>query len=204
MKLAVLSDIHGHLVDNIRPVDVVIFCGDIIPLFCQRDVDMSREWFTCEFIPYASKLPAKHVIFIGGNHDFYLETLVSQRISEKIWYLNNTCVTLDDVTFYGCPMTSKLRNWAFYDATYNYDDMPRADVLICHDMPNVVNAHYVYGKTFGNDNLTRQLHKYKYCFCGHWHDANHEQLIHDDCKIFNTSIKNDNYEIAYDVKYVEI
>lgn len=37
MKICVLSDLHGFLIDYIQPCELVLICGDIVPLRMQRN-----------------------------------------------------------------------------------------------------------------------------------------------------------------------
>ena len=74
MKVVAFSDPHGDLpkVKNFPECDVVCIAGDICPLDVQRDLVESISWFLLTFKPWAESLPCKKVIFIGGNHDFFL------------------------------------------------------------------------------------------------------------------------------------
>lgn len=38
MRICVLSDLHGNLIDNIEPCELVLICGDISPLKYQRSL----------------------------------------------------------------------------------------------------------------------------------------------------------------------
>ena len=77
MKIVGLSDIHGLLLkpEDVPQCDVVCICGDIVPLDYQNDTIKSVSWFLLNFLPWTDKLRCDKVIFIGGNHDFFLENL---------------------------------------------------------------------------------------------------------------------------------
>ena len=78
MKVISMSDLHGYLPDSkiVPACDVVCICGDIVPLDYQNDIVKSISWFCLEFIPWTDSLNCKKVLFIGGNHDFALETIM--------------------------------------------------------------------------------------------------------------------------------
>lgn len=37
MKICILSDLHGFLIEDIQPCELVLICGDIVPLRMQRN-----------------------------------------------------------------------------------------------------------------------------------------------------------------------
>lgn len=83
MKVAAISDLHGLLPKDLPQGDVLCICGDIVPLEYQRDLVQSIAWFCLEFVPWTDSLPYKKVIFVAGNHDFFLEAL--HRGASKTW-----------------------------------------------------------------------------------------------------------------------
>ena len=74
IKVVAMSDMHGSLpkAKDFPKCDVVCIAGDICPLDVQRDLVESISWFLLEFKPWAESLPCDKVIFVGGNHDFFL------------------------------------------------------------------------------------------------------------------------------------
>lgn len=75
MKVIAISDLHGYLPKDLPSGDILCICGDIVPLDYQNDLAESIAWFDLEFVPWTDSLPYKKVIFIAGNHDFFLEKL---------------------------------------------------------------------------------------------------------------------------------
>lgn len=154
MKIVALSDIHGHLPNpkTFPECDVVCVCGDIVPLEYQNNTVQSSTWFVLEFNDWANKIPCKNVIFIAGNHDFFLERISDKGLvtpkdvmktlfpgnlysKTKLIYLCDNSVTIDGVKFYGTPWITDLPNWAFFkneeDLTDAYDKIPKkVDVLL--------------------------------------------------------------------------
>lgn len=147
------------------PGDVLCICGDISPLYIQRSTQKCIAWFAGAFLPWTDSLPYKRVIFIGGNHDFFLEDLHNGGIEKigcqynarevenilmpeglgkkhKVTYLFDSSSTIDNKTFYGTPWIAELDRWAFYkddDELRNiYDKIPSGvDVLMTHMPPKV-------------------------------------------------------------------
>ena len=75
MKVVAISDLHGDLIKNIPSCDVVCICGDICPLDIQNNTYKCVSWFCLDFLPWTNSLPCKKVIFIAGNHDFFLQDI---------------------------------------------------------------------------------------------------------------------------------
>lgn len=75
MKIAVMSDLHGILperessyFDDFDGVELLLICGDIMPLSIQHNMLESREWMSLSFIPWVKSLNVKQTVFIAGNH----------------------------------------------------------------------------------------------------------------------------------------
>lgn len=91
MKVCAISDIHGRLEEpsNMPSADVLCICGDIVPLDYQRDYEASIAWFCLEFVPWTDSLPYQNIVFVGGNHDFFLERL-HRKDTETVWDRDNS------------------------------------------------------------------------------------------------------------------
>lgn len=75
MKTIVISDLHGILperessfFDDLNGTELLLICGDIMPLSIQFKMLESREWMGLSFIPWIRSLNVKQTIFIAGNH----------------------------------------------------------------------------------------------------------------------------------------
>ena len=73
MNFAAMSDLHGILITEVEPVDVVLIGGDITPLNIQGAHRKCRQWFRDIFLPWADSLPASLVVLVAGNHDMWME-----------------------------------------------------------------------------------------------------------------------------------
>ena len=65
MRIAVMSDNHGIL-PQIRDenIELLLICGDIVPLSFQSDMELTKWWFEDKFKSWAEELPVEKVIFI--------------------------------------------------------------------------------------------------------------------------------------------
>lgn len=118
-KIVAISDLHGSLV-AIPECDILLLVGDIGP-----DDRVNANWFFhIPFRMFLKDAPAKKIVMIAGNHDFYLETDsgydlmkdLERDLSGKFIYLENDHVYLDefDLKIFGSPNVPYLKNWAFY------------------------------------------------------------------------------------------
>ena len=169
MRIVAMSDLHGFLYkpENVPECDVVCICGDTVPLDYQDDDVASIAWFCLEFVPWTDKLPCKKVVFIAGNHDFYLEHIMLGPIREdgtrkcrtasevlkkllpgnnkgkhKLVYLRDSSFEFEGKRFYGTPWISDLKRWAFYSdedgLKDHWNQIPKKlDVLLTHMPPNI-------------------------------------------------------------------
>ena len=169
MKIVAVSDLHGYLPkpEDIPACDVVCICGDFVPLEYQNDDVASIAWFTLEFVPWTDKLNCKKVIFVAGNHDFFMEHVMlgperedgsrkcrtasevlkkllpgNNKGKHKLIYLRDNSVEIEGKKFYGTPWTTGLPGWAFAVTEEDFAEllkqMPKKlDVLLTHMPPRV-------------------------------------------------------------------
>ena len=178
MRILGLSDIHGNLLEKIPECDVLCLCGDIIPLNIQKNNQQSEYWWKNKFTSWINKIDCKEVIVVPGNHDFYFEwlynllddnnkhtefnnfvTLLNYICKKPIHILINESVTINNITFYGCPFVYPIGGWAFESIKEEHYIIPKCDVLLTHDTPKYNNILEYYGSG-----------KSKYWLYGHWHE----------------------------------
>lgn len=84
MKILFISDTHGEhqKLNNLPQADILIHSGDI----SKRGKDYEIE----DFIKWLSSLDFRYKIFIAGNHDFYFESLLSDKKNSelKVFFFN--------------------------------------------------------------------------------------------------------------------
>ena len=162
MRIVALSDLHGAL-PQLPECDVVTISGDIVPLEKERDGEESAEWFRGLFQQWCLALPCRRVIFIGGNHDRFLEHLLKEYTVEEILHglfeqdtdrkivlLHDSAYEYEGVKFYGTPWCPDLIKWAFYadDETRKerIEQIPDCDILLTHCPPKIGTQGVVRGK----------------------------------------------------------
>lgn len=72
MVICAFSDMHGELDFKIKPCDIVLICGDIVPLRIQNYTTPSEIWLKNTFLPWCTSLPCEKVLFVAGNHKNFL------------------------------------------------------------------------------------------------------------------------------------
>ncbi len=109
MKIICISDTHNQHEKLLLPEgDCIIHAGDFTDSGTKRETKIFLEWF--------SSTPYKHKIFIAGNHDFYLQKKahkLNQIIPDNIHYLQDSGVSIEQINFWGSPVTPGDASWAF-------------------------------------------------------------------------------------------
>lgn len=209
MELTIISDTHGKhdsLTGSLTGGDILIHCGDVSGRGYEHEIVMFLKWF--------SEMSYHKKIFIGGNHDFYLqnnERLVREMIGNhnkrrgstgEIIFLQDDEYILNGVKFYGTPW----QPW-FYDWAYNlprggeklkmaYDIIPDdVDVLITHCPPMGILDITGRGDHAGSELLYKRLKDLNpaiHCF-GHIHEGC-GQVNLDGTQYVNASVLDERYE----------
>lgn len=147
---------------------------------------------------------------ISFKKDILNPLLKKHNLFKKVSYLDNNYIDYNGYKIYGCPNVEGCYGWAFSAAeiTEIYRSIPKCDILLTHQPPLIGSVGCVKQKNierdFGSYSLKNVIlnKKPKYVFCGHIHEGNHEKhlLKHSNNKetqIFNVSLKNEEYNIAY-------
>src|ERR1035441_6948509 len=138
MRIVVVSDTHGlhNGIEDLPAGDVLVHAGDFMNSgYDPRDVLSFNRWL--------GEQPFKHRVVCAGNHDRYFQNSPHDAhfLLPNATYLENTGVTIDNVTFWGSPYTPEFLNWAFMyprgsAAKQYWDQIPyNLDVLITHGPP---------------------------------------------------------------------
>lgn len=224
MKVTAISDMHGWLVE-IPESDILLICGDIIPLEYQRNINKSALWFKNTFTEWVNKIPVKHVVAIAGNHDFYLYEMWKTNgfswtplvKSEKFHYLLDSSCIIEGIQIYGTPWCTGLSKWAFdldthWDREYFNRTIPNCDILMTHMPPKLGGLGLVhqpgwnYMHEYSSDELAAAIrYGTKYVFCGHVHSGNHSlsKSPITGGYISNVSILNEDYKMSYKPMEIE-
>ena len=224
MNICAISDLHGDLID-IYPCDLVLICGDIVPLNIQNSTKGTKKWFNTKFRQWAENLPCDKVIFIAGNHElgFPGHKIVYEKLfpkTSKIVYLCNSEYIYNykekEYKIFGTPYCQSFGNWAFMynnetlNQVYN-EILENLDILLAHDAPYgtshiLLQKDFYTGNHIGNRPLSEAIisKKPKYVFHGHLHSTNREFEILENSKVVNCSIKDELYRVVYNGLYLTI
>ena len=222
MRIAVMSDNHGILPQIMdEGIELLLICGDIVPLSLQDDMVLTKWWFKDKFKEWAENLPVEKVVFIAGNHDIMIERdpdwfKIEFPKHNKVTYLHHELyeyISTQDSKVYsifGTPYCKIFGNWAFmrgYNALETlYDEIPNnVDILISHDSPilgglGFINQSVRWGnQEAGNGILTDAIlsKRPKYFFSGHIHSGIHQLQEIDGIHMANVSIVDEYYENVY-------
>lgn len=224
MRVCAISDLHGYL-PYIEPCDLLLICGDIMPLNIQTNMPNSEKWLEEFFIPWIERSPVDQAILIAGNHDFFMErssrkasTILNTR---KLTYLRNESTTYvsndgEMVSIFGTPYCKIFGNWAFMrnpdTLKEKYAEIPEnVDILISHDAPMIGEVGKIKqggwaGTEAGNPCLAEEIlcKKPKWCFCGHIHSGEHNITEYDGIRLANVSLVDEAYEPTNKPIYVEV
>lgn len=189
MKILHLSDTHSKhgLLQDLPSADIIIHSGDLSFAGSEDEVLDFIEWFT--------SLPYQHKIFIAGNHDDSLFGANIEGLANNCFYLCNSGITINGVTFYGIPMFMEDVLSGDYDK--DIEKIPRnTDVLITHQPPYKIldsSADINYGSRELLETVSRTQPKYH--LFGHIHDAYGVQK-NNKTLFINASILDEHYEVS--------
>ena len=179
-----ISDTHSYHNQLIIPenIDIVCFTGDESNYY----ETFMNEIETKDFLYWFAHLPIKHKIMIAGNHSAYAYVYNRQfrELCEYhgIIYLENEGIEIEDIKFWGSPVTPNFGNWYFMkdrgklDRFWSY--IPEdTDVLMVHGPPyNILDLSTNRDGSFdicGCKALRRHVLeriKPKLCLFGHIHN----------------------------------
>lgn len=224
MRVCAISDLHGFL-PEIEPCDLLLICGDIMPLSIQTNMPASEKWLDEVFIPWIDNQPIDQAILIAGNHDHYMERCDKKASlmlnTKKLTYLRNESTTYvsnygESITIFGTPYCKIFGNWAFMrdpdTLKEKYSAIPeKVDILMSHDAPRIGEVGMIKegrwaGTEAGNVQLAEEiiLKKPKWCFCGHIHSGEHNITEYEGTKLANVSLVDETYEPTNNLLYVEL
>jgi Icc-related predicted phosphoesterase len=186
MKVIATSDLHGDLPLNVPECDLFIVAGDSAPVQGSHAVDVQSLWFVEEFVPWLKDVPAKHKVFIGGNHDFFMDRketfgrlLKLIDLPENIHYLRDSSVEIEGLKVHGFPWVPNLPEWAFHsrpeDVPRRVASIPEADIIVSHGpaegiLDKVLYAHFPHVGTPGLADRVSETNPALFV-CGHIHEA---------------------------------
>lgn len=194
MNIVAISDTHARHNSVVVPYgDVVIHAGDITTLGSKNQVSNFLYWF--------SRLPHKHKIFVGGNHDWLLANnkyISSTLIPSNITYLHNSTITINGIKIYGSPNTPIMYGQSFElrddQLQEIWNTIPDdTDILVTHTPPNNILDKNPKG-SHGCKLLAKRLEntKVKYHIFGRIHEGYGLTTV-GGCTYINASSCDGNY-----------
>ena len=199
MRLVLISDTHGRhdQIESLPDGDILIHGGDFMNSgLYPEEVFSFNRWL--------SKLPIKHRVVCGGNHDrlFQRTPELALQFLTECTYLENTGVTIDGVSIWGSPYTPEFLNWAFMyprgpTANQYWDQIPAGlDVLITHGPPyGILDQATPGGEHLGCTELLKavQAKKPKVHVFGHIHGGA-GTFENGDTRFINAAYLNERYQ----------
>lgn len=225
MRICAISDLHGDLIE-IEPCDLVLICGDSVPLNIQSSSKRTLKWYSTKFKSWAESLPCEKVLFIAGNHElgFRGHQIIYEKLfnpENKITYLCNTKYTYKhkdkEYRIFGTPYCQKFGDWAFmYSSSVLwdlYDKIPEnLDILVTHDAPYEYgdillqeDCPWADGTHIGNKVLLGAIQRKQPVlqFNGHLHSCSKDPIKIGNTTHYNVSVKDEKYQLVYNPLYID-
>jgi Icc-related predicted phosphoesterase len=180
---------------------VLIHAGDLTGRGSPARTQIALEWL--------DRQPAKHVIFIAGNHDLFFQDypdVAKDLVSNtRLVYLENSGTEIDGLKFWGSPYTPEFMDWAFMypreDGEKIWGKIPyNSDVLITHGPPvGILDKASKQGDYLGCRDLYYAVNQVKpriHVF-GHIHGGYGTGSINGiDTVFYNASQVNEAYQVV--------
>ncbi len=213
MRIAAVSDMHGHLKFSIKPSDLLLIAGDVCPAYKDKYLSLSRQYdfLWNEFYPWLLKQPVKQSVFIFGNHDWIGDTSVLNipPIPNNCHYIEDSEIIIDGAKIYGTPVQPCFRDWAFNRREpilqRHWDDIPEGtDILLTHCPPYGILDKTKRGVKIGSKSLLSRIKKIKpkIVIFGHNHEGYGVDKV-DDIICVNASILNERYRMSNSPVYID-
>lgn len=210
MKIAAVSDLHGVVLPEIPPCDILLVAGDITPVV-DHSLPTQRDYLDGRFRDWLERVPATHIVGVAGNHDFIFETDPRRVPAGLRWsYLCDSSVELNGLKIWGSPWSVEFGGWAFMEPepalARRWSTIPSdADILIIHGPPLGFGDRNLWGTHCGSPSLLAAIDRVqpRLCVFGHIHEA-HGQWVRGKTKLANVSCVNAAYEPAFGPEMFEI
>jgi Icc-related predicted phosphoesterase len=188
MIITALSDWHGNFeLLPVPPSDVICVAGDMIER--KKDIPKLERWL--------ADLPAPHVLFVPGNHDWTLGEEWRPKGYPKVKNLGRYTVSCKGIIFGGfswsyCTEESGMADVYGFCSTDQNDiitrvsQIPRCHVLVSHSPPQGIldGPNHI-----GLPRLAHTLmqHNVFAMFCGHAHEDGGRVSHVEGCEIYNVA-----------------
>jgi Icc-related predicted phosphoesterase len=164
MIIVSISDTHNkHKKTTIPECDILIHSGDATGMGRSSEMQDFAKWFENQ--------PAKHHVFVPGNHDFGFEKEEARfrGFFSKTHVLIGESVEIEGLKIYGSPWTPWFHDWAFNfpqndprhptsDAAKHWQLIPEdTNILVTHGPPYGILDMTKRGERVGCMNLTDRI-----------------------------------------------
>lgn len=165
MKVACISDLHGHL-PEIEECSLLIIAGDICPHIPgkvvekngrkrwepptggNRDIAYQLKWLNGPCREWLNDVPAKSIVATPGNHDFVWERARLMVPTDLRWHLlMDEVAVVEGKKVFGSPWQHFFRNWAF-----NAPKGPEGEEFLSRKwlfIPDNVDIIVIHGPPYG-------------------------------------------------------
>lgn len=219
MKILCISDTHCRHryveMPDLSDIDVLVHSGDITGRGELDTLKDFAEWF--------SAFPVKHKICIFGNHEVGFQHGKKRPKALKILkdndinYLENSSIVIDNLKFYGSPVTPFFYNWEW---NYNrgkqiaeqWAKIPNdVNILVTHGPPHgildLVTNSQGRDPHQGCEELAKRLPEFINLKChifGHLHFNGGKQEQINGVQYVNAAMLNDSYLLVNKPQIIEI
>lgn len=163
MRVVCLSDTHlrhrSSMID-VPKCDLLIHSGDALIGGDEGELQEFLGWF--------SELPARHKVYVAGNHDVLFEKDPARAralIPDGVTYLQDSGVEIGGLKIWGSPWQPEFQGWAFnlprgQALREKWAKMPAGlDILVTHTPPSWILDENAYGDPVGCEELRRAIDK---------------------------------------------
>lgn len=166
MKIACISDTHlrheRYSID-VPECDLLLHSGDACLEGTQEEVVAFFRWFKA--------LPAKHKIFVAGNHDWLFQKdpeAAEKLVPDNVHYLEDSMIEIGGLRIWGSPWQPEFQNWAFNlprgkILLEKWKQIPTGiDILVTHGPPSGILDFSKFGNEHvGCQDLRREMERIK-------------------------------------------
>lgn len=205
MKIAALSDLHGHPPPAIPPCDLLIVAGDICPDYIDgQDAAFFPEkqamWYGKRIYPWLDAINAPAVL-TWGNHDWCGQARPLWRDDDRI--VVDRVVTVAGLRVWASPWSNRFGGWAFmahpHELAPIYAAIPEdVDIIVSHGPPYGNGDENAEGEHCGSRELLAAIRRVRpsLVVCGHIHEG-YGQYDCDGIPILNVSLVDEAYRLVH-------
>lgn len=208
VKVACVSDLHGHLPD-LPDCDLLLIGGDIVPLDIRpRDYLGQAIWINRAFNQWVKKW-GKPTFVVAGNHDFVFEQDRHLVVPEGWTYLEDELAEFNGLKIWGSPWQPRFHDWAFNLCEANlakrWDLISPVDILLLHGPPRGFGDQCSRDERVGSPSLLSKIREIqpRLVVFGHIHEG-FGSYRDGKVSLVNASLVNERYEPVNSVRIMEI